>query len=331
MPLFIIAVVLVVLAVGALFAAKTKEFTYKVEGYDERHRPIKVDKTTKSPNLVLALIGAVLGIIGVWVLLAQIIYTQGVGEARVIRSFTGQIVGFNDKPGMALKAPWDDTITYDILNQQAIFSNPANVHEDQKNDVAGGEITITDKDGVSANVDVALRYSIRADQVVPVYTKFGDQKAFTSKLITQDMRSVVREVPNTFTTLDVITKRADLESQILKGLQSRWEKEGVQVDSVALQDIRYPDAVKQKYADAQNARTAQSQAQAELETSKINAQQQVVQAQAQADANRILSASLTPEILKQRELDTLKAIGDKGNLIVTDGTSAPLLNVPAKK
>jgi regulator of protease activity HflC (stomatin/prohibitin superfamily) len=324
---FIIGLFLLGIGLALLVVAKVKKFTYT----EEKRYSDSITKTTKVPNVISALLGLVLLGIGVLLVGLQSFYSQGPGEASVIKSFTGQVVGLNDKSGFAAKAPWDDTIKYNILNQQVIFSNPANVHKGQENDVQGGEITITDKEGVSANVDVAVRLSIRGDKVVDIYNHYGDEKSFENKLVTQDVRAVVREVPNQFNTIDVLTKRSDVETEILKGLQSRWEKEGVQVDSIALQDIRYPDSVKQKYADAQNARTAQSQAQAELETTKINAQQQVVQAQAQADANRILSASLTPEILRQRELDALKDIGAHGNLVVTDGSSAPLLNVPAKK
>lgn len=286
----------------------------------------------RTPNLILKGVGSLFGILTLILLGFSTIYAQGVGEASVIKSFSGQVVGFNDKSGLGLKAPWDDRITYDILNQQAIFSLAANVHDDQKPFVKGGEITVTDKDGVNSNVDVSVLYSIRGDQVIPIFSHFGDQKSFESKLITQNIRDVVRTAPNSFSTLDMLTKRSDLEKQIFSELQTRWEKEGVQVESVSLQDVRYPDSVKQKYADAQNARTAQTQAQAELETAKITAQQKVVQAQADADANKILDSSLTPNILQQRALDTLKDIASKpGNLIITDGHSTPLVQVPASK
>lgn len=307
MFLFILSLILFAVAIGLVVTAKIVD----------------------SP--VPALIGIVPLILGGIFLWNQISYTQGVGEARVIRSWTGSVVGLNDKAGLAFKAPWDDTITYDILNKQALFSNPANVHDDQKNDVVGGEITISDKDGVSANVDVSVRYSIRPDKVVDIFSSNGDQKAFESKVINQDMKAVVREVPNTFNTIDVITKRADLEAKILKGLQDRWETQGVQVNSVALQDVRYPQSVTDAYAAAQNSRTAATKAQADLDAAKITAQQQVVSAQAQADANRILAQSLTPEILQQRQLDVLSQFGAKGNAIVIQGGSGtPLIQVPSK-
>lgn len=290
-----------------------------------------LSRTIKDVTVTPIILAGVFSVTTLVFLTLATAYTQGVGEASVIKSFTGEIVGFNAKPGLSLKAPWDDRIEYNILNQQAIFSNPNNVHDDQKKDVKGGEITIGDKDGVSANVDVAIRYSIRADQVIDVFSRYGDQSAFESKLITQDVRDVVRSTPNGFPTLDVLTKRQEVENKIMDNLKTRWANEGVQIDSVALQDVRYPQSVTDKFAAALNARTGQAQAEAELAAAKISSQQQVVQAQAQADANKIVDSSLTPNILQLRSLDTLKEIASKpGNLIITDGKSTPLINVPAQ-
>jgi regulator of protease activity HflC (stomatin/prohibitin superfamily) len=324
MPGIIIFLILALVAFG--FAKFYKLETPNKDRYGNKTEATTVNRT---PNRIGYLVAGVFGALTLLFLAISTLYVQNVGEASVIKSFSGDIIGFNDKTGMATKAPWDDRITYDILNQQAVFSNPANVHDDQKDFVKGGEITVTDKDGVSSNMDIAIRYSIRGDQVIPIFSRFGDQKAFEAKLITQDIRDVVRTAPNSFNTLDMLTKRSDLEAQIFSGLKTRWEKEGVQVESVALQDVRPPDSVKQKYADAQNARTQAAQAQAELDATKISAQQKVVQAQADADANRILDASLTPSILQIRAQDAFKDAASHGNMVVTDGST--MLQLPAKK
>lgn len=327
MPGIIIFFILMVIALA--FAKFTK---LHVEGTTTNRFGEKIGNGVKTqhrlPNRIAYGAAGVFAALMLLFVALSTLYTQGVGEASVIKSFTGEIVGFNDKAGMGTIAPWDSRITYDILNQQAVFSNPANVHDDQKAFVKGGEITVTDKDGVSSNMDIAVRYSIRGDQVIPIFSRYGDQSAFEAKLISQDIRDVVRTAPNTFNTIDVLTKRQDVENQILNGLKARWEKEGVQVESVALQDVRYPDSVKQKYADAQNARTQATQAQAELDATKISAQQKVVQAQADADANRILDASLTPNILQIRAQDAFKDAASHGNMVVTDGST--MLQLPAQ-
>jgi regulator of protease activity HflC (stomatin/prohibitin superfamily) len=328
MPGIIIFLILTLVALG--FA---KFFKHEVPGVTEdmygRKKSDGTIKTNRLPNRIAYGVAGLFGALTLLFLMLSTVYTQGVGEASVIKSFTGEIVGYNDKSGLATKAPWDDRITYDILNQQAIFSNPNNVHEDQKDFVKGGEISVTDSEGVGANVDVAVTYSIRADKVIDTFSHYGDQKAFEAKLVTQDVRTMVREAPSTFTTIEVLTKRDQVEAKIVEELKARWEKEGVQVEKVQLQDIRYPDSTRQKFTDAQNARTQAIQAQAELDATKISSQQKVVQAKADAEANRVLNASLTPAILQIRAQDAFKDAASHGNMVVTDGST--MLQLPVAK
>jgi regulator of protease activity HflC (stomatin/prohibitin superfamily) len=315
--MFIIAVILGVLALAGLAAGllAPKTATYK----------------DASPGRKFsALASPVLGVLAVICLATTMVYAQDPGEAKVLKNWSGAVEGQDTTEGFAVKAPWVDAIDYDIRNQQAIYIGNG---EDDFNGKKpnGPQITIQDKDGVSANFDVAVRYSIRPDKVTDVYREFGPQENFRARLIDQDIRSVVRNAPSKYATLEVLTRRGEVEKAITDALADRWESQGVQVESVALQEIRYPDDVRQKYADAQNARTEIVKAQAELEASQISAQQKVVQAKAEADANATLAASLTDPILRQRYLDTLKELAKAGNLVIVpaDGGNQ-IINIPAK-
>ena len=271
-------------------------------------------------------IGAVLVIVGLVAGVVSTTYSQDAGQAKVLVDKVGNVKGYDTSEGMSFKAPWVDTIDYNIRNQQAIFSNPSNTAED----TLGGEIDITDANGVAAKADLVVRYSIKPDSVEEIFREFGDQKSFESALIVPEVRSVVRAVPSSYTTLEVLTQRPKIESSILEALETKWEKEGVIVDSVSLQDIRYPEDVKQNYADAENSRTQVTKERALLEAAEVKAQQKIVDATAEAEANRKINESLTPEVLQLRGYDALKHAADKGNMIITDG-SGTLLNVPATK
>ena len=118
----------------------------------------------------------------------------------------------------------------------------------------------------------------------------------------------VRSVPGKFTTIEMLTNRNAVQEDILKALEARWKDDGIIVEDVALQEIRYGEQVTGAYAAAQEAQINVQAEEAKLEASKVSAQQKVVQAQAEADANAILAASLTDAILKQRYLDTLKEL-----------------------
>ncbi|WP_178996865.1 SPFH domain-containing protein [Paenarthrobacter nitroguajacolicus] len=315
--MFVFAIILGVLALAALAAAF---FVPKRDSYGD---------ISPFPRMA-KLVSAGLGLLALVFLAATMVYAQDPGEAKVLKNWSGSVEGQDTTEGFALKAPWVDAIDYDIRNQQAAYIG--NGQDDFNGKKPNGpQITIQDKDGVSANFDVAVRYSIRPDKVSDVYREFGVQENFRARLIDQDIRSVVRNAPAKYSTLDVLTRRGDVEKAITAALAERWEAQGVQVESVALQEIRYPDDVRQKYADAQNARTEIVKAQAELEAAQISAQQKVVQAQAEADANSKLAASLTDPILRQRYLDTLKELAKAGNLVVVPADSGnQIINLPAK-
>ena len=72
-------------------------------------------------------------------------------------------------------------------------------------------------------------------------------------------------------------------------------------------------------------------AKAATATAEESAKKRIVEAQAEAESNRLLEKSLTPGVLENRRIEMLKAVGEKGNLIITDGKSTPLLNVDTKK
>lgn len=62
--------------------------------------------------------GVVVG--GVLIFLGSF-YTQEVGEAIVVKNADGTIAREDTTPGLELKAPWQDTVSFDIKGQQALF------------------------------------------------------------------------------------------------------------------------------------------------------------------------------------------------------------------
>lgn len=268
------------------------------------------------------LIGSVL--MGVLIMPWGMFYVQDVGEAKVLKTATGSVVGSDTTEGFDLKAPWVKTVDYDIRNQQVTFRGDGKSGGDN-----GAQITVQDKEGVSAEIDINVRYSIDPTAVEQIHSKYQSQANFVSRFIENDIRAGVRAVPSGFTTLGLLGNRPDVEVKLREYLEKRWEGSGVLVESVSLQDIRYPDAVKQRFSDAQNARTSVEVARAKLEETKVSAEAQVVEAEAASKANNLLNASLTPEILQHKQLETLEKVGAAGNTIVVPNGTTPFVQVPA--
>lgn len=268
----------------------------------------------------IKLIGA--GVAAVGVVAAGLVfglggfYSQDPGEAVVLKSFTGTIVGQSTEEGMHTKAPWVKKYKYDIRNQQVIL---AHAKGDEGQGANGPQVTVQDKEGVSANIDITVRYSIAPDAVTDIYKRYGSQENFISKFIENDIRAAVRLVPGQYTTLDLLTTgRAEAETAVRTYIEERWEGSGVNVESVSLQEIRYDETVSQNFSEAQNARIRVERAEAELEENKVK-----------AESNRALTESLTPEVLEQKRLEALVEASKSGATIIVPEDFSGIVNLPS--
>lgn len=283
-------------------------------------------RSLENEHAIARLVSAVLVIAATGLIGFNSVYTQDAGEVVVIRSFSGNISGSSAETGIHFKQPWTSCIRYDIRNN--VISFVADGEEDYTGGSATGkQVTVNDKSGVSANIDIQVNYSLDPTKAVDIYRDYGTQENFVRSIAAVDVRSVPREISGQFDTITMLTDRSQFTNAIEAELSSRWEEYGLVIEQVSVQEIRYPESVTSKYAEAQQALIAKEKAQNEQETAKVEAETKKIEAQGEADANAILTQSLTPEVLQQRYIDALNEIGKSGNLIITDGSTDTLLNV----
>ena len=271
-------------------------------------------------------------ILGAFILLIaafRCFYTQDAGEVIVLRSWTGNLCGYTEEPGFHAKAPWVKAISYDVRNNLISLYRDAEYRYDD-GAAEGACVTINDKGGASADVDIQVVYSLDADAAMQLYIDYGTQEHFTSTIVQNDVRAVAREVAGQIETIKMLTNRGEFTKALREALTAKWEPLGLDVENVSIQDVRYPEAITAKYAEAQAAEIAKAQAQNEQETEKVKAETKKVKAEGEANANRVLTESLTPEVLQQRYIDALKEIGEKGNLVVVPEGSTPMVQVKSE-
>ena len=252
------------------------------------------------------------------------IYTQDAGEVVVIRNLGGDLAGYTDDAGFHLKAPWQKAIRYDVRN------NLVNLYRDAEYTYDGGAaegscVTVNDKGGASADIDLQVVYSLDADAAMQLYTDYGTQKHFTETVIQNDVRATAREVAGKYDTMTMLTNRGEFTKGLRDALSSKWEGLGLDVEQVSVQDVRYPKTITSKYAEAQAAEVAKAQALNEQETAKVQAETKRIEAEGEAAANKVLSESLTPEVVQQHYIDALISIGKNGNLVVVPDGSQPIV------
>jgi regulator of protease activity HflC (stomatin/prohibitin superfamily) len=321
-------VLLLLLAVAAIGVAIGSCFAPKKSSYGTPMRSI------------LRLAAGALAVLAVVVGLFSTIYTQRPGEAKVILNWGGGVADVDTTPGISFKAPWQSASTWDLLSQTATYAGDDKaVPAYTEGNIQGKEITVSLAKGVQGDIDAQITYSLDADKatLTDLYNRFRSQESFTRQIIQTNNLSEMREGPK---EMDAVTfrgeGRASVEQSVKAALNDIYRPYGVTVSQVTIQGIRFSDSVEASIQEAAAAAQRQVTAQANLAATQIDAQAQVVQAeqaakaavakaQGEADANALLAASLTPQVLQQHYIDALKA----GTVFVVPEGSNPLVQVPS--
>ena len=234
MFLFIVACIFFLVAIGA--------FVIRAKQDEDSKLPVAI------PGVILALSLVLAG--------SQCIYTQDIGEAIVLRNFGGSLAGYTADAGIHFKAPWQDALDWDIRNRLINFYRDAEYTYDNGS-YNGATVTINDSSGTKADCDVQVIYSINPDAVQQLYADYGNQEAYVSSYVSNDVRQTVRDCAGKFTTMQLLTDKDAFAKSIQETLGDNWKESGVVVESVQVQDIRYADSITDAYANAQSAQVKQ--------------------------------------------------------------------------
>lgn len=257
------------------------------------------------------------------------IYGQDVGEVCILRNWGGQLAGTTEEAGFHLKAPWQSIIRYDIRN------NIVNLYRDSEYEydngtATGAEVTVYDKSGAQANVDVQVIYSLDADAAIDLYTDYQKQENFVQIVAVNNVRDAARNCSGKFTTLEMLTNREKFAQAIFDKLSPEWKALGLHVTEVNVQDIRYSDEIVEAYNSAQKTEISKQNAVNEQEAEKVKIETQILKAQGEAEANEIRSKSLTPEILQQEYIEALKN-GQTIYVVPEGGSTIVIPDTPESK
>lgn len=293
------------------------------------------------------LIAGILALIAAGAIIFSATYFQNSqGEAKVIvnsldRTYQGKIT----EPSNGLKSPFEEFVPFDTFAQQVTFAGEGTGPSYAGGDIQGQQITVNvggvNGGSTRANIDLVASYSITPDKIEDIYKEFRTQERFTQQIVQKQILSVARQIPAQYTAVDFRgTKRGEAELAITDALNKSLEKYGVEFSPITLQDIRYPENVENALNAIEEANQAAQKAEAEKRTSEVNAEKalieaegrakaQIAEANGEAEANRVLSASLTPAVIQQRQTEALMKAAESGKLIVS-GNSSPLLQVPTE-
>ncbi len=266
-----------------------------------------------SPNSRIAgIVGAVLIALSLMILGFSTIYTQDPGEAVVLRSFSGQIVGTDTSSGIGFKAPWVSTRPFDIRNQRIeMFNNESGVGPD------GAAISAGLQGGANVQFSIVVRYSIQPNKVEGIYREYQSEGNLLDREMRPGVRDEARNAAAEYEPFTIKERRVALSLRIEELLAERWKDIGIIVDGVDIGEIRLDNATEEAITNVNVSRQQVETARNTLEASRIVAETVKVEAQAQADADQIIRCGATTETVTEtiagQEVTTARVIPKEGD------------------
>lgn len=220
------------------------------------------------------------------------------------------------------------------------------------------------KEGLTIFSESSILYHINANDVPRIIQETGLD--FEENLILPVFRSAASDVCSRYYAKDMHSaKRSEIESEIKNRLSEVCEKKGFVIEAVLLKSITLPSgltkSIETKLEAEQEAlrmefvldrqkkeverqiieaeglkKTNVIQAEAKAETTRIEAEGRAksieIEAKANKSANEMLNASITPNILKMKEIEAFIKLSSSPNAktIMTDGNGS-LLNLLEEK
>lgn len=254
-----------------------------------------------------------------------------VGDVGVVYSTTG-VEHETLAPGWHWVSPIKKVKRFPVSQQQIVFSNNPADYNDKKHEDWSIDAPAS---GGMVKMNLTVNYSFRADRVVDLYARFngmdGDQ--LVANYIQNSIIAYVKEVTPKFSVMDIYGERKSEVNQAISAYlnEKLAEEYGINVLSALIIDVELDDALRQKVMAKEQAKQdaeiaelerqtslaqaetklAMAEAQAEIDRTEAQTAADValIAAQAEAEANRIISASITPELIQMKEAEARFAHG----------------------
>lgn len=201
--------------------------------------------------------------------------------------------------------PWNEMIIYNVRKQE---------YEAQG-------MKVLSLNGLEINIDVSVWYQPRANKLGVLHQTLGPN--YVDKFVKPTVRSAARAVFGRYNPEEIYsTKRESIQSEIVTETRRILDRKHITLDEVLIKSIILPPTIKTAIENKLKQEQEAKEYEFKLIKAQKEAEKQIIEAEGKAKANRIISASLTDKILKEKGIEaTLELSNSKNSKVVVIGGS----------
>ena len=252
------------------------------------------------------LIGFVVIAVITLVILFKSAVTMDAGEAGVVfKTFSGGVDTENVLgEGFHIILPWNKVIVYEVRQQE--------VKE---------KMEVLSSNGLEIEIDISIWYLVDFKNLPRLHQEKGIN--YRDRVLKPAMRSAMRSVVGRYTPEEIYsTKRDAIQIEILDETKTILANQYILTERVLVRDIALPSTIKTAIEKKLKQEQESLEYEFKLQKAQKEAQKVKIEAEGKAEANRILNASLTPNILKEKGIEaTLELAKSPNSKVVVVGGS----------
>jgi prohibitin 1 len=248
--------------------------------------------------------------IGIIVIVLLIIFvkstiTIGSGKAGVLyKTFGGGVDTENTYgEGFHIVAPWNEMIIYEV-RQQEIFE----------------KMSVLSSNGLEIKLDASAWFQPEYNNLGKLHKEKGED--YINRVLLPTIRSAARSVVGRYTPEQLYSSKRDaIQKEIFEESKKIVRSQYIQLNEILVRDVTLPPTIKEAIERKLKQEQEALEYEFRLVKAKKEAERQKIDAEGKATANRILSASLTDKILKEKGIEaTLQLAKSSNSKVVVVGS-----------
>jgi len=207
------------------------------------------------------------------------------GQAGVLyKTFGGGVV--TDKPAMGegfqLVAPWNKVVIYEVRQQELLE-----------------KMKVLSSNGLDILLEVTAWYQPDVDKLGLLHQKKGQN--YLDRVIKPSIRSAARSVVGRYTPEQIYSSKRDaIQKEIFDETKKILDQQYVQLNEVLVRDVTLPPTIKTAIENKLKQEQEFLEYEFTIQKAQKEAERQKIDAEGKATANKILNASLSENILKEK-------------------------------
>lgn len=229
--------------------------------------------------------------------------------------------------------PMADLIVYNVKAKQLELSGTNDV--DTREIINDTAVTITTADNLAVPVEFTILYKLKDDCAPYIRKEFGEDMVWDNKVVVPVTKDAIRNVIGKDADIYKLNQNREAYSETIRNtlgskINESIKKECVTIEMVSIKDIVIPQTLSDSIMKKNQMEEEARRAELEIKKARAEAETEVARAEGTSKAQLALAKSITPEMIRWKELENNSKAIDKwnGQLPTTNASGAiPFVNI----